>query len=277
MENAIIKNEKSDDSIGHIDYVKDSIAQEKLTKANNKTTDYTKSIWAAIIIPAISVALTAMIGILGLIAVKQIINNQKQIQKQNQEMSQKQEIVTLQPRDGDVIIWDKETSSYKLVQLIKIEDIEFTTILQERTYSKDIEIKRRVDVQNTTNADWSNRNGYGYTLEKISINPDKMMNLYENIKTISAYVDFYSSADIDSRIDLGDKVFFIPIYDSGNKASLTNTVRHTSSNYIYVTNAGMLGNDGINHAKLRIEISYTINGLTFDTTIMVDQWLTIRN
>ena len=58
-------------------------------------------------------------------AIQQLISIQQQIVTQSQIANQ--EIVTLQPRDGDVII--KDDDSYKLVQLIKLEDITVSTSL----------------------------------------------------------------------------------------------------------------------------------------------------
>ncbi len=193
----------------------------------------------------------------------------------NQETHQ--EVVTLQPRDGDVII--HEDGNYKLLQLIKIEDIEFTPVLQETRYPKEYNVENRVDIfKENIEEDWTGRVSFGYTLEKISINADKIMNLYNNIKSIVAYVDFYESDDITTIEKLSDEDYFkITIFEEGTE-HITNTAINSSSNKTYVTHDKSLIfiNNGVNYAKLRIEIVYKINNMTFSSTILSDTWLTIK-
>src|SRR5690554_4694602 len=149
---------------------------------NNQTEkDYTKTKWFAIatlVLTGVSIFVTISLGVLSFFLVKSVNNT-------IDSFNNNQEVVTLQPRDGDVII--QEFGSYKLLQLSKIEDIEYTPILQETRFDKDYQISNRVDLFNINKDDWSNRVSFGYTIEKITINADKIMNLYNNIESIVVY------------------------------------------------------------------------------------------
>lgn len=237
----------------------------------NDDKDYTKTRWFAVIsliLTGMSILVTVSLGVLSFFLVKTVNNT-------IDSFNNSQEVVTLQPRDGDVII--QEDGSYKLLQLIKIEDIEYTPILQETRYDKDYEISKRVDLFNTNKDDWSNRVSFGYTIEKITINADKIMNLYNNIESIIVYVDIYGSSDITTKVELSDEESFkIVMYESGTNI-LTNTLINSKSRNTYVTNApGLIPNNGVNHAKIRIEIKYKINDMYFHSTVLSNEWLTIK-
>lgn len=254
-----------------------------------KEIDYTKTSWFALATIGISVfstLSTATFGILTLFLANNINNTIN-------SFNNNQEVVTLQPRDGDVII--QEGGSYRLLQLIKLEDIEFTSVLQETRYDKDYHVENRVDLFNYDNQDWSGRVSFGYTLEKISINADKIMNLHNNIKCIIAYIDFYESIDITTRLVLQDEdAFKIEIFDSdsddeGDKSIISNTAINSPSRKTYVTNSPeIIPNNGVNFAKLRIEIKYKIESekesekegeievLIFSSSILSSNWLTIK-
>lgn len=233
--------------------------------------DYTKTKVYAITTQIIAIGTliaTSVIGVLSLRLVRSVNNT-------IESFNNNQEVVTLQPRDGDVII--QEDGNYKLLQLIKIDDIEFTPILQETRYPSTYDIENRVDLFNINNADWSNRVSFGYTIEKISINADKVMNLHNNIKSIFAYVDIYESSDITTIQKLAYEDSFVITIFMEDTNRITNTVINASSKKTYVTNAtGLFPNNGVNYAKLRIEIEYKINDMTFSSTILSDNWLTIK-
>lgn len=209
----------------------------------------------------------------------QQISLQSQLVEQQQIATQ--EIVTLQPRDGDVIIRDED--SYKLVQLIKTEDITVSTEIQESRFDFDelLDDANRVDLfRGDDTDDWSTRDAFQYTLEEISFNPDKVMNLMGNIVSIKLYFDIYEEEDITTKIDLPENNKFYEILY--NETDDNNTVRTsftnlTSRNY-YVTKSTT--NDGINHMKLRLEIIYRIDineseSYTIETEIILTDWITI--
>ncbi|MDY0278424.1 MAG: hypothetical protein RBQ97_10120 [Acholeplasma sp.] len=233
--------------------------------------DYTKTRWFALtslILSGVSIFVTICLGVLSFFLVKSVSNT-------IDSFNNNQEIVTLQPRDGDVII--QEDGSYKLLQLIKIEDIEFTAILQETRYDKDFKIENRVDLFNSNNQDWSNRVSFGYTIEKISINADKIMNLFKNISSIVAYIDFYESSDITTRLDLDDSDEFKIVIFEENTNLISNTVINAKSNKTYVTNSPEhIPNNGVNYAKIRIEIRYKINEMIFSSSVLSNNWLVIK-
>ncbi|PKL01239.1 MAG: hypothetical protein CVV56_01180 [Tenericutes bacterium HGW-Tenericutes-1] len=233
--------------------------------------DFTKTRWFALtslILNGMSILVTISLGVLSFFLVKSVNTTIN-------ENNNNQEIVTLQPRDGDVII--QEGDSYKLLQLIKIEDIEFTPLLQETRYDKNYNIDNRVDLFNDNNQDWDDRVSFGYTIEKISINADKIMNLHNNISSITAYIDFYESSDITTRLELTEEnAFKIVIFEKDTNI-ISNTVINSKSRKTYVTNAQeIIPNNGVNYAKIRIEIRYQINDMIFSSSILSNDWLIIK-
>jgi len=103
------------------------------------------------------------------------------------------------------------------------------------------------------------------------------MNLHKNIKSIIAYVDFYESSDITSKVELSDENVFKIVIFQENTNNITNIVINSKSSKTYVTNApGIIPNNGVNFAKLRIEIEYKINDMIFSSTILSNDWLTIK-
>ena len=233
--------------------------------------DYTKTRWFALttlILSGVSILVTISLGVLSFFLVKSVNNT-------IDSFNNNQEVVTLQPRDGDVII--QEDGSYKLLQLIKIEDIEFTPELQETRLDKDYKKEDRVDLFNINNDDWSSRVSFGYTIEKISINADKIMNLYKNISSIIAYIDFYETNDITTRLDLNDEYAFKIVIFEEDSNLISNTVINAKSSKTYVTNAaGIIPNNGVNYAKIRIEIRYKINNMIFSSSVLSNDWLVIK-
>lgn len=233
--------------------------------------DYTKTRWFALttlILGGVSIFVTICLGVLSFFLVKTVNNT-------IDSFNNNQEVVTLQPRDGDVII--QEDGSYKLLQLIKIEDIEFTPELQETRFDKDYKKEGRVELFNINNDDWSDRVSFGYTIEKISINADKIMNLYKNINSIIAYIDIYETNDITTRLDLDDGDAFKIIIFEEDSNLISNTVINAKSSKTYVTNAsGIIPNNGVNYAKIRIEIRYKINDMIFSSSVLSNDWLIIK-
>ncbi|HHX70279.1 MAG TPA: hypothetical protein GX708_19785 [Gallicola sp.] len=247
--------------------------EEKTSEQINNHTDkdYTKTKWYAVSSLGLTLFTTLVTLVLGILTLSlaTAINNTINSFNNNQE------VVTLQPREGDVII--QEDGSYKLLQLIKLEDIEFTPVLQETRYDSNYNAMNRVDLFNHSNENWSSRVSFGYTIEKIAINADKIMNLHKNIKSIIAYVDFYESSDITSKVELSDENVFKIVIFQENTNNITNIVINSKSSKTYVTNApGIIPNNGVNFAKLRIEIEYIINDMIFSSTILSNDWLTIK-
>jgi len=136
--------------------------EEKTSEQINNHTDkdYTKTKWYAVSSLGLTLFTTLVTLVLGILTLSlaTAINNTINSFNNNQE------VVTLQPREGDVII--QEDGSYKLLQLIKLEDIEFTPVLQETRYDSNYNAMNRVDLFNHSNENWSSRVSFGYTIEK---------------------------------------------------------------------------------------------------------------
>ena len=243
-----------------------------------------KPLWieiAKLVFRFLTILATVCIGFFATTSITNTIQQQIALQEQivAQEQIANQEIVTLQPRDGDVIIRDED--SYKLVQLIKSEDITVSDSIQESRYSYDeINIDHRVELfrQEDDDSDWSERDGFKYTLENISINPDKVMNLIGNIVSIKLYFDVYEDNDITTRLDQNDSdSFAFVIYDEKNEGTINTSFTNITSDNYYVTKAI---NNGINYMKLRLVVGYRIQindeeSYLIKTEILLSDWLNI--
>ena len=101
--------------------------------------------------------------------------------------------------------------------------------------------------QEDDDSDWSERDGFRYTLENISINPDKVMNLIGNIVSIKLYFDVYEDNDITTRLDQNDSDSFVfVIYDETDEGTINTSFTNINSDNYYVTKST---NNGINYMK----------------------------
>ena len=183
--------------------------------------------------------------------------------------SNEQTQVVIEPREGDIIV--KEGDDYKLLQLINIADITFPTKVQEVQY-KHVESVAgcRVDISNLTNEDWSKRDSFKYVINTFSINPNKVINLLDNIERISVYCDLYAEKNISTMIQLSeDNAFKFDMRTSISDKSFEVTKSNIVSSKEYVTNEL---NDGIEWVKIRVEIVYRIGDRSILDTITSD-WI----
>ncbi len=196
---------------------------------------------------------------------------------------QNQEVITLEPRDGDVII--KDGNRYKLIQLIQIDDISMSQEMQESRFNwNEDEPQNRVEIlKDNLDEDWSKKDSFGYTLGYISFNPNKIINLIDNIDYIKIHFDFYEKDDISTKITLIEEECFIDNFynKSEDNLSISTSKTNIRSTNHYVTNAG-LGLEGINYIKPRIEIQYSLEteggeNYRINTDIVAnEEWLTIK-
>lgn len=226
-----------------------------------ENTEPKRKIWIDWISCAVSIisALAVIIGVF--ITVPNVINNA--VQNSN---DQKQTQVVIEPRDGDIIV--KDGDDYKLLQLIELSDISFPSKVQEVQYNKGKSTLERVDINNTNSEDWSKRDSFVYIINSFSINPNKVINLLDNIKRITVYCDFYEEKNISKYIDLGEKSFKFEMIGE-DKTSIETTKTNVISQYEYVTKEL---NDGIEWMKIRVEIIYEINEKAIVDTISTD-WI----
>ena len=180
----------------------------------------------------------------------------------------KQTQVVIEPRDGDIIV--KDGDDYKLLQLINYSDIIFPTKIQERQYNHDdINQPQRVDINNYSNEDWSQRDSFEYIINSFSINPNKVINLLDNISEIIVYCDFYTEQNITTFVNLEDKSFSFKMRENISDTNFEVTKTNESSKYSYVTKES---NDGIEWVKVRVEIKYIIGNREIIDTITSD-WI----
>ena len=199
---------------------------------------------------------TAVATILGLfVAVPDIINN-----------SNKQTQVVIEPRDGDIIVQDGD--NYKLLQLIRIEDIGFPSKIQEIQYTADKSTYTRVDINNINGADWSKRDSFRYVINEFSINPNKIINLLDNTESITVFCDFYTEKNISTNVDLGNNPFKFEMRKSIDEQEFEASKTNIASEYEYVTNEGI--DDGIEWVKIRVVIVYKIGERRITDTITSD-------
>ena len=203
-----------------------------------------RNVWLDWIKIVISVA-TAAGAIWGVFyGVEKIIN------KNYNEQTQ----VVIEPREGDIIVRDGD--DYKLLQLIKLEDIIFPTKVQEIQIKPENSVQdKRVDINNNKNEDWTNRNSFKYVINNFSINPNKVINLLENISSIVVYCDFYEQQNISTIIDVNNKEFSFEMRNSIEQKDFKVTHSNIQSPYEYVTKET---NNGIEWVKIRVEIVYVI-------------------
>ena len=180
---------------------------------------------------------------------------------------QKQTQVVIEPREGDIIV--KDGDDYKLLQLISENDIAFPSKIQEVQYTAANSQSERVDINNTNEEDWSKRDSFVYVINSFSINPNKVINLLENIESINVYCDFYIKKDISTFVELGDKAFAFNMRESIDELDFEVTKANVKSQYEYVTNEL---DDGIEWVKIRVEIVYIIGEKHIKDTITSD-WI----
>lgn len=217
------------------------------------------------ILSSIIASIAAIIGVCTAKEVISMINEQNQSQIQTQDQTQ----IVIEPREGDIIV--TVGNNYKLLQLINSSDITFPSKIQEIQYKySDEKIKdKRVDVNNINNENWSKNDSFSYMINNFSINPNKIINLVENINSITIYCDFYSEKNISTYVNLGEKNFFFTMISNDNKSDFRISNINEVSTYSYVTNEI---NNGFEWAKIRVEIEYYINEKTIRDSISSD-WI----
>ena len=154
--------------------------------------------------------------------------------------------------------------------MINYSDIIFPTKIQERQHNyNDSEQSERVYINNTSNEDWSKRDSFDYVINSFSINPNKVINLLDNINEITVYCDFYTEQNITTLVDLGDKSFYFKMRENVSDTNFEVTRTNESSKYSYVTKEI---NDGFEWAKVKVKITYIIGNREIIDTISSD-WI----
>lgn len=216
---------------------------------------------ASSIIASLCTIVAAIVGCCCATSISQSIQNSN---------TQKQTQVVIEPREGDIIV--KDGDDYKLLQLISESDIAFPSKIQEVQYTTLNSQSERVDINNINGEDWSKRDSFVYVINSFSINPNKVINLLENIESINVYCDFYIDKDISTFVELGDKAFAFNMRESIDELDFEVTKANIESQYEYVTSEGL--NDGIEWVKIRVEIVYIIGERKIKDTITSD-WIAI--
>lgn len=229
----------------------EKVKEKKSKDSKNKT-------WLEIVkvIPAYLMVLVTAAGIWwGVDHITENINKQTQ--------------VVIEPREGDIIV--KEDGSYKLLQLINYEDISFPNKIQEvKIKSSESVADSRVEINNFDGADWSKKDSFKYVIDSFSVNPNKAINLLDNIENITVYCDFYTEKNISKYVPLGTKVFQFEIWNSSWVDEDFNvTITNKQSDNEYVTNEL---NNGIEWVKIRVKIVYKIGDKKITDDIVSD-WI----
>ena len=180
---------------------------------------------------------------------------------------QSQTQVVIEPRDGDIIVEDVG-DGYKLLQLLTMSDVVFPSKIQE-IRCEPYEDVERIDINNINNEDWSNRDGFRYMIDEISLNSNKIINLLGNISKIDVFVDFYLEKNISTKINFNEgEGFSFELYNS-TKSDFNITTENQISDYAYVTKEV---NNGIEWMKVRLDIVYTINKKLISDRLVSD-WI----
>lgn len=224
----------------------------------NLPKDPKRKIWLDWIQIVISILTMAISFVALFVTIPNVISN-----------SNEQTQVVIEPRDGDIIV--KDGDDYKLLQLINQADIAFPTKVQEIQYKHtESNPSCRVNILNTSNEDWSKRDSFKYVINTFSINPNKVINLLDNIERISVYCDLYAEQNISTMIQLSDEnAFKFDMRTSISDKRFEVTKSNIMSSKEYVTNEL---NDGIEWVKIRVEIVYQIGERLISDTITSD-WI----
>ena len=238
---------------------KDSEKNGEVTYILKETNQSRRQIWIDWIGVCVSIA-TIIVTIIGLfITIPNVISNVN---------NNKQTQVVIEPRDGDIIV--KDGNDYKLLQLISLADITFPTKVQEIQYNyTDDRQKDRIDINNFNNEDWSKRDSFDYVINNFSINPNKVINLLENIDNIMVYCDFYTEKNIATYVNLGENSFKFAMRENVEDKNFEVTKSNIHSSFSYVTKEL---NDGIEWVKIRVEINYKIGDMVIKDSLVSD-WI----
>ncbi len=183
--------------------------------------------------------------------------------------SNKQTQVVIEPREGDIIV--KDGDSYKLLQLITIDDITFPSKVQEIQLNSNESHSTRVDINKPNDEDWSDRDSFQYVINNFSINPNKVINLLNNIADITIYCDFYTEQNISTLVEFNndDDAFKFDMQDVNNPEVFELSKTNVKSKNEYVTKEV---NDGFEWVKIRVEIIYNIDNRQLSDTL-TSEWI----
>lgn len=220
------------------------------------------------VIKSVNCATAIVASIFSVIATTKVSEVYNILNQQNQTQNQTQTQVVIEPREGDIIV--KDGDDYKLLQLINSSDILFPSKVQEIRHSyKDSNTDKRVEIKNEKGEDWSKKDSFSYMINNFSINPNKIINLLDNISGITIFCDFYEQKNIASYVDLEEKNFVFNMMGDTNENHLKISNLNLESEYEYVTDEI---NNGIEWVKIRVEIVYKIEKRTILDSISSD-WI----
>ena len=198
----------------------------------------------------------------------QINTVQEQYLELENIINQQQTVDVIQARDNDVLIKTPD-DKWLVIPMIEKEDISFANEIIEKQYnSGDIDLER-VDMFNYNNEDWSNRDGFTYTLPFVSFNQNKMVSLYQFITKIELEFKLYHSNKVDYQSE------FYELYNNELQYKYLNVFENIMPNKQFVTKE-IITQNGIEDIKLTVIITFDIGENIFSIPYTFDDFIYVN-
>ena len=232
--------------------------KEKKHRLTNKSKDRITSIVVALI-ESIAISLSAIFGIPAILEANQI-----------------QQTTVIEPREGDIIITDKN-GNYKLVQLLTSSDFYFEKTEKDEIilYEGRIENIKYTDTEINNIIKIDNLNyAFSYSLDNLEINSGKIMNLQDILLSIDIIFEYYTSDNISDQnrlLDENNNIIFFEkrIYNKEDNESLI-SFNNLKTDRFYMKKFG------IDFIKIKFKIVYTIDNKIFNSELSMNSWCHIE-
>jgi len=227
--------------------------------------------WISVIVTSVAAIFSIAISLISNKTVNDVKESNKESiaeikNKIENIIKNEQTVDVIQARDNDVLIKTPD-GKWLVIPMIAKNDIEFSNQIIEKQYnSGECDLERK-DINNKTDADWTSRDSFTYTLQYLSINQDKMVSLKNYINSI----------DVIFKLFLEDKKtyqdFPVEIYKTGNNYAYLNVFEDIMPSYQFVTKEF---NDGIEDIKISVHISFEVSEDKFTIPYYFDDWMTVN-
>lgn len=253
--------------------------------------------WIATGLAAISFIFTIIMFIISKIAVEEIkaeysvqvqnfeaiiANSQEQYQLVSSELTavqeqylsiqsiinQQQSVDVIEPRDNDVLIMTPD-NKWIVVSMIEKIDFDFSGEIIEEQFNSNQSTLERVDLFNESNDDWTSKDSFTYTLPLLTINQNKMVNLYQFITFIDVEFKLYDENEIDYHVET------INIFNQDTEYKYLNVFENIMPDKQFVTNDGF-GFNGVEQIKITIIIQFNVGGNIFNIPYVFDEYITVN-
>lgn len=183
-------------------------------------------------------------------------------------INQQQTVDVIQARDNDVLIKTPD-DKWLVIPMIEKEDITFASEIVEKKYKVGDLDYERIDMFNYNDEDWTSRDSFTYTLPFVSFNQNKMVSLYQFIKTIEIEFKLYHSNQVDYQSE------FYQLFSNENEYKYLNVFENIMPKKQFVTKE-FIGFNGIEDIKLTVIITFSISGKEFAIPYTFDDFIYVN-